>query len=327
MAGTIPSLSLAQFNDANGLPDRGAKLYLYEAGTSIPVVAYKDNALTSGQEHPFPIVADSYGLIPAFWLDDGDYRVRLTDRNGVVRFDIQSFPALGSSGGGGGGSTTIVSTFVTGDVDWQPMSGARSGWVRHNGRTIGSASSGASERANADCQPLFETLWQRHANTICAVSGGRGVSANADWAANKTLTLLDLRGKTPVGLDDMGNTAAGRFAGTTFSAGDATTAGAAGGVATVTLAETQIPAHTHVLTIGSAGGHSHEVGSRDSETSFGVNPSTEFISNIPSPSGSPNVTTSAVADHTHTGTAASTGGGTAHDNLPPFALGTFYCRL
>lgn len=331
MAGTIPSLSLAQFNDANGLPDRGAKLYLYQAGTSIPVVAYKDNALTSGQEHPFPIVADSYGLIPAFWLDDGDYRVRLTDRNGVVRFDIQSFPALGSSGGGGGGSTTIVSTFETGDVDWQPMAGARAGWVRHNGRTIGSASSGASERANADCESLFTTLWQRHANTICAVSGGRGISASADWAANKTLTLLDLRGKAPAGLDDMGNSAAGAFSGITFTAGDAITAGASGGSATVTLTTAQIPVHGHAagtLTAATGGGHNHDIPARRSDGEESAD-DTRLQGGTPA---KPSFTFTSMPiggthSHTITGSTADAGGGTSHPNMPPFSLGTFYVRL
>jgi len=57
--------------------------------------------------------------------------------------------------------------------------GVRSGFVRANGRTIGSATSGATERANADAQALFEYLWNTDANL--AVSTGRGASSNADW--------------------------------------------------------------------------------------------------------------------------------------------------
>lgn len=63
------------------------------------------------------------------------------------------------------------------------------GWVRLRGRTIGSAQSGATERANSDCHALFVQLWNACDNTICPVLGGRGANAEADWAANKELTL------------------------------------------------------------------------------------------------------------------------------------------
>ena len=68
---------------------------------------------------------------------------------------------------------------------------APAGWVRCNGRTIGSASSGATERANADAEDLFLFLWTNFADAQCAVSSGRGASAAADWAANKTIALPD----------------------------------------------------------------------------------------------------------------------------------------
>lgn len=74
---------------------------------------------------------------------------------------------------------------------------APSGWVRLNGGTIGSASSGATERANADTQALFELLWGEYANTELAIQDNtgaastRGASATADFAANKRLPLED----------------------------------------------------------------------------------------------------------------------------------------
>lgn len=74
---------------------------------------------------------------------------------------------------------------------------APSGWVRLNGGTIGSASSGATERANADTQTLFTLLWGEYANTELAIQDStgaasvRGASASADFAANKRLPLED----------------------------------------------------------------------------------------------------------------------------------------
>lgn len=100
--------------------------------------------------------------------------------------------------------------FATGDCLWLDYQGTRTGWVRDNGRTIGSATSGATERANADASALFTYLWTNFSNTICAVSGGRGANAAADYATSKTIALPDKRGYVPGGLDDMGNSAAGR---------------------------------------------------------------------------------------------------------------------
>lgn len=71
--------------------------------------------------------------------------------------------------------------------------------------TIGNATSGATY-ANANAQTLFEHIWGITADAECPVSGGRGASANADWTANKTLTLPDYRGKPGV---QMGGVAAG----------------------------------------------------------------------------------------------------------------------
>jgi hypothetical protein len=61
----------------------------------------------------------------------------------------------------------------------------------------------------ADTSALFLYLWGADANL--AVSGGRGGSAAADYAANKTIALPDWRGRALAGLDDMGNSAAGRL--------------------------------------------------------------------------------------------------------------------
>ena len=83
---------------------------------------------------------------------------------------------------------------------------ADTGWVRLNGLTIGSASSSATERANADCETLFKYLWDNLDDTRAPVSGGRGGSAAADWASNKRVTLPSSRDRVLVGMATMGNT-------------------------------------------------------------------------------------------------------------------------
>jgi hypothetical protein len=76
---------------------------------------------------------------------------------------------------------------------------APSGWLAANGNTIGSASSGATN-ASADYSALFAVLWDNWTNTNLPIlnSAGtastRGVSAAADFSANKRLPLPNLQG-------------------------------------------------------------------------------------------------------------------------------------
>lgn len=85
---------------------------------------------------------------------------------------------------------------------------APAGWVKENGGTIGSASSGATNRANADTQTLFRLLWEQFNNTVLPIqdSAGaattRGASAAADFTANKRMPLFDSRSRFQRGADD-----------------------------------------------------------------------------------------------------------------------------
>jgi hypothetical protein len=264
MAGHIAGLGYSQRMDVNGDPLAGCKLYIYTAGTSTPASVYTDYALSI--EHSFPIEADSAGIIPMFWVADGTYRARLTDAAGNEVFDDDGIVALGPSSGAVSTSTTTPTDaiFTTGDMLWGAISATRSGWVRCSGRTIGSAASGATERANGDTDELFTYLWTNFSNSLCAVSSGRGASAAADFAANKTIATLDMRDKGAFGLSDMGNTSTGLLS---------TTAGTAGGATTVTLAQANLPSvsfshslaaatHTHSVsgTTGSSGAsHTHTI--------------------------------------------------------------------
>lgn len=240
MAGTIP-MSLTQQFDERGKPLVGGKLYVIQAGTvNTPQNAYKDVSLTL--PHPNPIPLDSSGRVPLFFLADGTIKVRLTDRNGAEKFVGDGLPVTGPSGSGATGSTVDATTLI--QTGWlQPIygTGVVTGFARCNGRTIGNAASGATERANADTSALFVFLY--NADTNLAVSGGRGASAAADYAANKTIALPDFRGRTIAGLDDMGNSAAGRLTATYFGTA-ATVLGAAGGLESHTLVAGNLPPYT-----------------------------------------------------------------------------------
>jgi hypothetical protein len=248
-AGTIP-LSLTQRIDKTTFkPLAAGKLYFIQAGTtSTPQNAYQDSALTIAW--PNPITLDPGGNIPQLFFADGSIKIRLTNAQGVVQLAQDGILVVGASSGSGGGSSVDATTVLaTGDLKTRYGTGNLSGFVRANGRTIGSATSGASERANADCQSLFEYLWA--ADTNLSVSTGRGASANADWVANKTIALPDWRGRVIAGLDDMGNSAALRLSAGFFGA-VSTVLGAAGGVEGSTLVTNNLPPYTPAGSITTA---------------------------------------------------------------------------
>jgi hypothetical protein len=238
-AGTI-SLSLSQQFDSSGKPLSGCYLYFYQAGTvSTPKNAYQDTNLTILQ--PNPMRCDAAGRLGQFFLADGQIKIRLTDVNGVTQVVADNILVIGpSAGGGGGGSVDATTVFATGDVKQAYGNSILTGWVRLNGRTIGSATSGATERANADAQALFTYLWGADSNLT--VSGGRGASAAADWSANKTITLPDARNRAFASLGDMGSIDANLFAGSTFAYGTGITLGARLGIGTPkTIARSDLP--------------------------------------------------------------------------------------
>lgn len=189
------------------------------------------------------------------------------------------------------------STSPTGSVQDYLGSTAPSGWILLDGGTIGSGSSGATTRANADTSDLYTLIWNSMANTEAPVSTGRGASAAADFAANKTITLPDARGRVIAGKDNMGGTTASRL--TAAGSGiTGTTLGAAGGAQNVTLTSNEMPLHTH-----GAGTLAITLDAIGSSTATNA------------AAGATNVTSSYTG--LITGATASAGSGNAHNNTQP----------
>lgn len=196
----------------------------------------------------------------------------------------------------------------------------KAGYVRANGLTIGELGSGATT-ADDNTEDLYVHLWDNYANSICAVSTGRGASAAADFAAGKTLTILDRRGRTFAGVDDMGTSAASRLTSTTMSP-DGITKGATGGTQTHTLTTAESAAHTHTGTTASDGAHQHTYSDEQGATTVSPAGATSVAT-----SADTTASTSSSGAHTHTFTTASTGGGGAHLNMQPTMLGTVLLKL
>lgn len=88
----------------------------------------------------------------------------------------------------------VGSAWSTGDVKLTLKTVADTGWIMANDGTIGSVTSGATY-ANAAAELLFKFIWSTIPQTWAVVVTGRGASANADWAANKQLTLTRMLGR------------------------------------------------------------------------------------------------------------------------------------
>jgi microcystin-dependent protein len=182
-------------------------------------------------------------------------------------------------------STLQLSEGMTGTVMATILTTSPLGWLMLNGDTVGSATSGAT-RASATHQNIFLALWASFTNTDAPVSGGRGASAAADWAANKTITLPDMRGRSIIG------TGAG-------SGLTARTHGEKLGAETHTLTESQIPLHGHPFMHATGGPH----------TSGGLLTGNTSPNNHVAFTGTPTTT-----DGQQIG---GTGGDTAHNNMQP----------
>lgn len=193
--------------------------------------------------------------------------------------------------------------YETGDGMWTFRSSARSGFLMCEGQSLGDTGSGA-DLEGSTYQDLYSFFWDNLANTEAPVSTGRGVSALADFVAGKTITIPDVRNQLPVG------------AGSTYTIGDTS------GADEVTLAEANIPAHTHSagsLVASSAGGHSHTTDFYDQTGASGPNGYYDVAYTVNASGTMVSAPTNSVADHTHTitGASGSVGSGTAFSIIPP----------
>ena len=296
LAGTQP------IDPNDGLPIIGAKAYFYVGGTSTPLPVFTTAALTV--PHTQPLVTDADGRWPpVFMTESGTFRIRMTTAAGADLFEADNEPVLFTPPPAAGTPDfDVTGVATTGDLKCSYGTSASTGWLLCNGRTLGSAASGAAY-ANENAEDLFLHLWP---STTLTVSGGRGTSAAVDWAANKTITTPDIRGRTLAGLDQMGAaSAAGRLAG--FN-----TLGESRGTESVTLTEVQLPAHEHTGTTGAGTAHSHSIAFSRGVLVAAVAGGGVVIGVSDTPT-----TTGSESAHTHGFTTDSAGSGEAHSNVQP----------
>ena len=193
--------------------------------------------------------------------------------------------------------STPTAYFSTGDVKLTLKTTADTGWVLMDDKTIGDASSGATGRANADTVDLFTLLWNNTADAQCAVSTGRGASAAADFAANKTIALPKALGRALA----------------VYGAGSGLTSR----VLALAIGDENMQSHTHTGTTGTeSASHTHDSPYWTQGTGAGGG---KFVSAGEPISGYVTSTTESAA-HTHSFTTASTGTGSAQNMQPTVFL-------
>lgn len=139
--------------------------------------------------------------------------------------------------------------FITGDVMMSFRTSSVTGWIPCNDGTIGNSGSGATTFTGPLCQALYTLLWNNVPQVYGPVTGGRGASAAADWAANKPLALTKMLGRV-LGV-------AGGVAGAGLAL---RTVGMFAGEESHLLTEAEMPLHGHpsftVSTTASSGSYS-----------------------------------------------------------------------
>ncbi|TCU75304.1 hypothetical protein EDE08_103524 [Bradyrhizobium sp. R2.2-H] len=161
---------------------------------------------------------------------------------------------------------TVSGLATTGQIQWRPTNELVSGWVKANGGTVGNTGSGASLLAGASASNLFAWCWNNFSNTQCPVqdSAGnpvaRGANAAADFAANRRIVVIDLRGIAMVGYDG----GSGKLTGVPVVSGGVSTPGSIVGENLHILTAGQIP------TITANGTNTINVASSRGDFGYGV---------------------------------------------------------
>lgn len=219
-----------------GVPLVGAQLFFYETGTNTPQNTYSDEALTVPNTNP--VVSDANGYFGnVFLLPSPAYRVVLEDSTGAI---VWSMDPVGPSVGGGGGGTGSSTVPAGAILPYGGSSAPNAAWLMCFGQNV--------------------------SRTVYSVLFGVVGTTYGIGDGSTTFGIPDLRGRVPVGKDNMGGAAANRMT-AGISGVDGVTLGASGG-------DQRVQTHNHTLTDP---GHTH--------TDSGHTHPTDGAIKFPTPSG------------------------------------------
>lgn len=213
------------------------------------------------------------------------------------------------------------------DLKFRPTSETLQGWIALAAGTIGSPTSGASISAASKVLGAYTWHWTNFSNSQCPVSGGRGVSALADFNANKAITVLDMRGYGPLGMDSGGSI---RLSGVPVTSGNSTTAGSLIGENRHALSAAELAVHNHGITDP---GHIHGITDPTHTHSYnspggvgGTGGASVNVGNVANTTGA-SATGITVNNNASGITINNAGSGTAHNTVQNSIIGTWYLKL
>jgi hypothetical protein len=102
-----------QLRNDLGLPLAGGKIYTYVSDTSIPKPVYYDSELS--QPTTNPLILDSAGNCPQFFMESGSYTFHVTDANDIVIATRNN--VLGAASSGGTTSADYQIKIASDDID------------------------------------------------------------------------------------------------------------------------------------------------------------------------------------------------------------------
>jgi len=180
----------------------------------------------------------------------------MTTQGDMVRAGASGAPervGIGASGTflkSDGTDAGWASSDATGDIKFHLGTTVESGWIELKGQSLSLTTNG--DLNGTDYLALYTQQWTDMADAQFAITGGRGASAAADWAAAKNGTLADARGRALIGKGTGSGLTARTIGDDTVGSEDSTNVTHTHGFGSLTAASNG--AHTHTLGAAGSGG-------------------------------------------------------------------------